>query len=128
MVRTPSEFSPLLQARVDFFRKPHTTRRLVFFLTAGIRPVGDRTVPIVWRLLSLVERFVLRGVVRRCGEEEETVDDLRGKRSPGKPALGMPSSVRTPTPSIDTEASGSCGPFALPILVSLDHDKKTNGS
>jgi hypothetical protein len=57
MIRTPNEFSPLLQSLVDCFRKPNTARRIVFFFAAAILTVGDRTVSNVLRLLNLVERL-----------------------------------------------------------------------
>jgi len=56
MIRTPNEFSPLLQSMVDSFRRPATARRVVFFFAAVILTVGDRTVSNVLRLIGLIEK------------------------------------------------------------------------
>ena len=56
MIRTPKDFTPLVQSLLVTFRRPATARRVIFFFAAAILTVGDRTVSHVLRLLSLIER------------------------------------------------------------------------
>ena len=56
MIRTPKDFSPLVESLVSTFRRPATARRVVLFFAAAILTVGDRSVSRVLRLLSLIEK------------------------------------------------------------------------
>ncbi len=168
MIRTPKEFSPLVQNVVGFVGRRQTARRIVFFFAAAILTVGDRTVSNVLRLLSLIERlnpstyhrlfshrrwnarplayavakFVLDrfasiGVVQLCGDE--TVDGHRGKKVYGK--ARHRDAVRS-SHSHTVHRYGhkwlvlamlvtlpyTTRPFALPVLITLYRDKKTNAA